>query len=103
MILPVYWLNKTNGVQIAHHAVDNHGENTVAWALLSMIYTEKLGSSTDGQTLSQNARFKAEELAAAVSNPNASVLERHPFLQLEILLLDLKLGSLALKVRDLAQ
>ena len=78
--------------------MDVHADSAVAWALLSLVFAAAGSDTPEQQARVRNAQFKAQETAAASASEEP--LDSHPFLQLEILLLDLHLGSLAQQVRE---
>lgn len=88
-------------MQLAHAAKDNHEGRAMPWALLTMLLDASCPADTKASEV-RNAQFKAQTLAS--SDPDtASTIQAAPFLELEVLLLDLHLGSLALKTHTFAQ
>ena len=71
------------------------------WALLTMLFDASCPADTRGTEV-RNAQFKAQKLASESSEQD-SPMHAAPFLELELLLLDLRLGSLALKTHVFAQ
>lgn len=87
-------------MQLAHAAKDHNERRAMPWALLTMLLDTSCPADTKSAEV-RNAQFKALNLAS--SDPDAaSTLQAAPFLELEVLLLDLHLGSLALKVHTFA-
>lgn len=86
-------------VQVAHHAVQQHGESAVAWAMLAMLYTQQGAQDSSLEGAATNADFKAQELAAADLEASESLRAGNAYLQLEILLLDLHFGDIVQEVR----
>lgn len=88
-------------MQLAHAAKDNHEVRAMPWALLTMLLDASCPADTKASEV-RNAQFKAQNLAS--SDPDTeSALQAAPFLELEVLLLDLHLGSLALKTHSFAE
>lgn len=71
------------------------------WALLTLLFDASCPADTKAAEV-RNAQFKAQKLASSDSDA-ACTLQAAPFLELEVLLLDMRLGSLALKTHVFAQ
>lgn len=88
-------------VQLVHAAKDRYADQAMPWALLTMLFDASCSPDTRATEV-RNAQFKAQTIATSKSNA-ASTLQSAPFLELEVLLLDMHLGSLALKTHVFAQ
>ena len=87
-------------MQTATEATEREASNAVAWALLSLLYRADGAPGNNAATAARNAAHRAQELAECAENNNNDkqdtfALAQHPFLQLEIVLLELQLGDLA--------
>jgi hypothetical protein len=89
-------------VQLAHAAKDKHEGRALPWALLTMLLEASCPAETKATEV-RNAQFKAQKLASSDPDTATSTLRVAPFLELELLLLDMHLGSLALKTHTFAQ
>lgn len=85
-------------MQVAHHAVQEHSSSAVAWAMLSLLYSQLQSQDAGLESAATNADFKAQQLAAADQDASGQARAGNAYLQLEILLLDLHFGELAREV-----
>jgi hypothetical protein len=80
-------------MQLTHASIEQHAQEPLSWALLTLLLNVDSGPA--GQTDDvRNAEHKAQLLAEARTDQPPS----QPFLNLEILLLDMRLGCLVMDV-----
>jgi hypothetical protein len=89
-------------VQVCDAVTDAQASNALAWALRSMLYRASV-DLPDQETEVRNAAHRAKEHAEAARGASGQSLQFQPFLQLEILLLDLQLADLAATVHPHAE
>ena len=81
-------------LQVAAALLEAHPDNAQAWALLSMLFRAAPAAAAAATDV-VNSAHKAQTLAEAARGDSAHSLTTQPYLQLEVLLLELQLGALA--------